>query len=83
MRCYMLYGLPGGMSMPKAAECLLTIPEVAQWLGFHPEHVRRLARQGALPAMKAGRGRGSWRFSRAEVEAWLKRERSRREGRCG
>lgn len=46
----------------------LSVPEVAEMLGLHPESVRKLVRQGSLPAFKAGR---SWRFRRTQLQSWL------------
>ena len=38
-----------------SATLRLTVPQVAQALGFHPEHVRRLLRSGALAGERVGR----------------------------
>lgn len=46
----------------------LTVRQVAEWLGYHPDHVRRLARQGKLPGRTIS---GSWRFDSSEIEALL------------
>jgi len=48
----------------------LSVPEVAELFGLHPESVRKMVREGRLPAFKAGR---SWRFDRRELEAWRQR----------
>lgn len=45
----------------------LTVPQVAELLGLHPESVRKMARSGNLPAFKAGRG---WRFDPVALNAW-------------
>lgn len=52
---------------------MLTVPDVARLLGLHVESVRRLVREGRLPAFKAGR---SWRFDRTELAAWREQQRS-------
>lgn len=44
----------------------LTVTEIARWLGRHPRTIRRLARQGRLPALRVG---GQWTFTRQEIEA--------------
>jgi len=49
----------------------LNAPQVAELLGLHLESVRKMARDGRLPAFKAGRG---WRFDRADLEAWKQRQ---------
>jgi excisionase family DNA binding protein len=47
----------------------LTVPEIAQAVGLHPITVRREIRAGRLRAASAG-GKGHYRISRADVEAW-------------
>lgn len=46
-------------------EKVMTADEVAEWLGTHPESVRRAARAGRLPGKKFA---GAWRFKQSEVE---------------
>lgn len=55
------------------AEQLLTVAQVATWLNVHPETVLRWVRSGKLPGSKLGR---EWRFQRADVEAFIERNRS-------
>ncbi len=47
---------------------IMTIAEVAQYLGLHELTVRRLAREGAIPALKLGR---QWRIKRDLLEKWI------------
>ena len=47
---------------------MLTIAEVAKYLKLHELTVRRLAREGELPAFKVGR---QWRIKRELLEAWI------------
>jgi len=47
---------------------IMTIVEVAEYLGLHELTVRRLAREGAIPALKLGR---QWRVKRDLLEAWI------------
>ena len=54
--------------MVRISEDLINVEEAAELLGYHPEHVRRLARQGELPAVKVGNR--VWCFSRAELAKW-------------
>ncbi len=49
-------------------EALLNVEQVAAALGFHPESVREMARQGQLPAVKVGK---YWKFRITEIEAWI------------
>lgn len=45
---------------------LLTVDEVAAWLRYHPDHVRRLTKQGKIPFT-----RPSWayRYRRGDIAA--------------
>lgn len=47
-----------------------TIEEVAQALKLHPYTVRRLSREGKIPAFKFG---GQWRFNRKDLDVLIKR----------
>jgi len=48
---------------------LLTVDEVADFLRVKPSTVYEWAKQGKIPASKVGR---LWRFSRKDVEAWVR-----------
>ena len=45
------------------------VEEVSEYLRIHPYTTRRLAREGKIPAFKAG---GQWRFDNTEIEEWKK-----------
>ena len=47
---------------------MMTIAEVAKYLKLHELTVRRLAREGELPAFKVGR---QWRVKRDLLESWI------------
>ena len=47
---------------------MLTIADVAKYLKLHELTVRRLAREGELPAFKVGR---QWRIKRNLLETWI------------
>jgi excisionase family DNA binding protein len=49
---------------------IMTIAEVAAYLGLHELTVRRLAREGAIPALKLGR---QWRVKRDLLEEWIEK----------
>ncbi len=49
---------------------IMTIAEVAKYLGLHELTVRRLAREGELPALKLGR---QWRVKRDLLEKWIEK----------
>ena len=42
-----------------------TVDEVAQALKLHPYTIRRLSREGKIPAFKFG---GQWRFNKEEIQ---------------
>ena len=50
---------------------IMTIDEAAEYLDLHPLTVRRLARDGEIPAFKAGR---QWRIQRAILDRWITEE---------
>ena len=62
----------GGDSMKKNGvarkDQIMTLREVAQYLGLHVMTVYKLTREGRVPAAKIG---GQWRFKRDILEEWL------------
>lgn len=48
-----------------------TVEEVAEALKLHPYTIRRLSREGKIPAFKFG---GQWRFDKKEFDEWRKRK---------
>lgn len=53
------------MSKVELLEAYAGVEDVAERLGIHPESVRRLIRQGKLPAIKFG---NKWLVDRATLE---------------
>ena len=49
---------------------LLTAEEAAEYLGLHPETVRKMAREQRLPRVKVGR---FWRFRPMDLDDWAAR----------
>ncbi len=49
-------------------EQIMTLREVAQYLGLHIMTVYKLTREGRVPAAKIG---GQWRFKRDVLDGWL------------
>jgi excisionase family DNA binding protein len=45
-----------------------TVEEVARALKLHPYTIRRLSREGKIPAFKFG---GQWRFNKEEIQKWM------------
>ncbi|MFH0739415.1 MAG: helix-turn-helix domain-containing protein [Candidatus Omnitrophota bacterium] len=52
-----------------------TVDEVAKALKLHPYTIRRLSREGKIPAFKFG---GQWRFNKIDIEMWMKQAIKRR-----
>jgi len=50
-------------------EKFMTLAEVADYLRLNVFTVYRMAEQGRIPAMKAGR---LWRFKKSEVDDWMR-----------
>jgi excisionase family DNA binding protein len=48
---------------------ILTIKEVAAYLKVTERTIYRLAAAKKIPAFKVG---GTWRFSRADIDVWIK-----------
>jgi len=48
-----------------------TVEEVAEALKLHPYTIRRLCREGKIPAFKFG---GQWRFDKQELDNLRKRK---------
>jgi len=57
---------------PKEAE-ILTIRQVADYLKVTERTIYRLAGAKKMPAFKVG---GTWRFARADIDAWIKQQSS-------
>jgi excisionase family DNA binding protein len=58
--------------MQASVDNILTLEEFAQLLKISPRTVYRMLEDSELPfAMKI---KGSWRFKRLDVEAWLERQ---------
>ncbi len=49
-------------------EQIMTLREVAKYLGLHVMTVYKLTREGRVPAAKIG---GQWRFKRDVLDEWL------------
>ncbi|HEX9780107.1 MAG TPA: helix-turn-helix domain-containing protein [bacterium] len=47
---------------------IMTLREVASYLGLHVMTVYKLTREGRVPAAKIG---GQWRFKRDVLDQWL------------
>lgn len=56
---------------------IMTIEQVARYLSLHELTVRRLAREGEIPAFKVGR---QWRVKKALLDRWIEQEVNRQRG---
>lgn len=52
---------------------ILTIKQVAEYLKVTERTIYRLAAAKKIPAFKVG---GTWRFSRADIDNWIKQQSS-------
>lgn len=59
--------------MVKPESDILTISEVAEYLKVAERTIYRLAAAKKIPAFKVG---GTWRFSRSDIDQWIKRQTS-------
>jgi len=54
-----------------------TVEEVAKSVKLHPYTVRRLCREGKIPAFKFG---GQWRFKKDVLDKWLEEQMNKKRG---
>ena len=52
--------------MKKLVEAF-TVEEIADHLKLHPYTIRRLCREGKIPAFRVG---GQWRFRKDDIDRW-------------
>jgi excisionase family DNA binding protein len=57
------------MPSSPAENAIMTIGEVADYLKVTERTIYRLAGAKQIPAFKVG---GSWRFSRADIDGWIR-----------
>ena len=60
---------------PKAPSEIMTLQEVADYLGLHYLTIYRLIQEKKIPAAKIG---GSWRFRKDVLDEWIKSDMHRR-----
>jgi excisionase family DNA binding protein len=53
---------------PAGASPIMTVRDVAAYLGCHFTTVYRLLRSGKLPGFRLG---GDWRFRREDLDRWI------------
>lgn len=61
------------MPIGSAYNAIMTIGEVSDYLKVTERTIYRLAAGKQIPAFKVG---GSWRFSRSEIDQWIKSQSS-------
>ena len=52
---------------------LMSLPEIARYLGMAERTIYLWSQEGRIPAFKLG---SSWRYRRTEIDAWLETQRS-------
>jgi excisionase family DNA binding protein len=53
-------------------EKLMTLEEVAEYLRLSVHTIYKMAQQGKIPALKAGK---MWRFRKEEIDGWIEKHR--------
>lgn len=51
---------------------LMTLEEVAQYLRLSIHTIYKMAQNGKIPALKAGK---MWRFRKGEIDEWIEKHR--------
>lgn len=59
------------MSTRTSEEAILTIKQVTEYLKVTERTIYRLAAAKKIPAFKVG---GTWRFLRADIDNWIKKQ---------
>ena len=57
--------------MQKYDSPVMTLKETADYLRVHPSTIYRLLKAGALPSLRIG---SDWRFIKADLDDWLKKQ---------
>lgn len=67
---------PGGITLAKEPDELLTVPEAAARLRSHPETVRQMLRRGDLVGIKfsSANRHGTWKIRESSIERFLRRQ---------
>jgi excisionase family DNA binding protein len=63
--------LAQNMLSSSADNAIMTIGEVADYLKVTERTIYRLSGAKQIPAFKVG---GSWRFSKADIDGWIKQQ---------
>ncbi len=50
---------------------VLTLREVAEYLGVHTSTIYKYAQQGKIPAFKIG---SDWRFKKTHIDQWIEEQ---------
>ncbi len=61
----------GAMATRSPKTDILMIKDVAEYLKVTERTIYRLAAAKRIPAFKVG---GSWRFSRADIDTWIRKQ---------
>lgn len=71
MLAFSTTNLPKTMPSSAAENAIMTIGEVADYLKVTERTIYRLAGAKQIPAFKVG---GSWRFSRVDIDRWIREQ---------
>ena len=62
--------------MTKARQ-VMTVKEIAEYLGVHPMTIYKYVRDGKIPAFKIG---ASWRIRRESIKKWMDENEHKNQG---
>lgn len=66
-----IFSLAIAMPTSRSGNQIMTIKQVADYLKVTERTIYRLAAAKQIPAFKVG---GSWRFSLADIDSWIKQQ---------
>ncbi len=64
--------------MTKAKQ-IMTVKEIAEYLGVHPMTIYKYVQDGKIPAFKIG---ASWRIRRDSIKKWMDENEHKNQGGC-
>ena len=56
---------------------VMTVKEIAEYLGVHPMTIYKYVRDGKIPAFKIG---ASWRIQRDSIKKWMEENEHKNQG---
>ena len=53
------------------ADKFLSAADAAKQLGYSAQHLRKMLRDGDIPSFKLGRGRGTFRVKKSDIDSYI------------